>query len=72
LPGIYDNIHCNANARQNMARQPHGQVKITGTPARTVTPSMLRQVFGVEAEIVPDPRTGMPLCLPYDVVGVTD
>jgi len=27
-----------------------------------------RQVFGIEADIIPDPRTGPPLCLPYELV----
>jgi hypothetical protein len=30
-----------------------------------VTPALLRQVLGVEAEGVPDPRTGVPLCIAY-------
>lgn len=34
-------------------------------PEEIVTPSLLREVFGVEADVVPDPRTGVPLCIPY-------
>ncbi|MNF09663.1 hypothetical protein D3C80_2103840 [compost metagenome] len=30
---------------------------------------MLREVFGIEADIVTDPRTGVPLCLPYALAG---
>ncbi len=30
-----------------------------------MTGELLREVFSVEAEIVPDPRTGVPLCIPY-------
>jgi iron complex transport system ATP-binding protein len=42
-----------------------GEVTATGTPHEVMTPAMLRTVFGVEAEVVPDPRTGAPLCLLY-------
>ncbi|MNJ79638.1 hypothetical protein D3C77_777240 [compost metagenome] len=28
---------------------------------------MLREVFGIEADIVTDPRSGVPLCLPYEL-----
>jgi len=28
---------------------------------------VLREVFGIEADIIPDPRTGVPLCLPYEL-----
>ncbi|MCA9863312.1 MAG: ABC transporter ATP-binding protein [Thermomicrobiales bacterium] len=41
-----------------------GQVAAKGTPRDVVTPDMLRTVFGVEAEITPDPRTGAPLVIP--------
>lgn len=34
-----------------------------------MTPQVLREVFGIEADIVPDPRTGVPLCLPYELAG---
>ena len=30
-----------------------------------MTPEMLAIVFAIEAEIIPDPRTGVPLCIPY-------
>ena len=41
-----------------------GQVAAQGTPREVVNPHMLRSVFGVEAEITPDPRTGTPLVIP--------
>lgn len=42
-----------------------GRIVATGTPAEVITPAMLQQVFNVAADIVHDPRTGVPLCLPY-------
>jgi len=42
-----------------------GQIAAAGSPLDVVTPAVVRAVFGVEADIVPDPRTGVPLCIPY-------
>jgi iron complex transport system ATP-binding protein len=42
-----------------------GRVFDAGAPQDVVTPDLLREVFGVEADVVPDPRTGVPLCIPY-------
>jgi iron complex transport system ATP-binding protein len=42
-----------------------GQIITAGTPHEVLTTETLRTVFGVEADIVPDPRTGVPLCIPY-------
>ena len=56
----------------NAARYSHqvialsrGQVYDAGPPDEVVTPELLREVFGVEADVVPDPRTGAPLCIPH-------
>ena len=56
----------------NAARYSHqvialsrGRIFDAGTPEDVVTPDLLREVFGVEADVVPDPRTGVPLCIPY-------
>lgn len=56
----------------NAARYSHqvialskGRVFAAGPPEEVVTPDLLREVFGVEANVVPDPRTGVPLCIPH-------
>ena len=41
-----------------------GAVVTAGPPATVLTADILRDVFGVEAEIFPDPRTGTPLSIP--------
>ena len=58
----------------NAARYAHhmlaisgGKVFAAGTPEDVIVPELLREVFSVEAEIVPDPRTGVPLCVPYEL-----
>ncbi|HEX2186423.1 MAG TPA: ABC transporter ATP-binding protein, partial [Chloroflexota bacterium] len=42
-----------------------GRAVAEGPPADVVTPALLREVFGVEADVVRDARSGAPLCLPY-------
>jgi iron complex transport system ATP-binding protein len=41
-----------------------GMVMATGTPAEVITPGMLREVFEIEATVLPDPVTGAPMVLP--------
>jgi len=42
-----------------------GSVIASGPPMHVLTTEMVRTVFNVEADIVIDPRTGAPLCIPY-------
>lgn len=44
-----------------------GRAVASGVPEEVVTSSVLRDVFGIEADIVTDPRSGVPLCLPYEL-----
>jgi len=44
-----------------------GRVVATGSPREVVTPALVRDVFGVEAAVVTDARTGRPLVLPYSL-----
>lgn len=46
-----------------------GQVMATGAPHQVVTVQLLADVFGVEADIIHDPRTHQPLCVVYGVHG---
>ncbi|GEO27951.1 iron-dicitrate ABC transporter ATP-binding protein [Alicyclobacillus acidoterrestris] len=45
-----------------------GQAVYNGTPEEVITEEMLRQVFGILADVVIDQRTGAPLCIPYGLV----
>ena len=42
-----------------------GEILYCGTPAEVFHREMLRDVFGIDAEIMSDPRGGRPLCIPY-------
>jgi iron complex transport system ATP-binding protein len=56
----------------NAARYSHymialsaGSVFAAGSPNEVMTSELLREVFHVEADIVADPRSGIPLCIPH-------
>lgn len=41
-----------------------GQIVAMGSPTQVMTPENILQVFGLKAEIITDPVTGTPLCVP--------
>lgn len=41
-----------------------GKIFAEGSPADIMTPSTIREVFGIDVIIVSDPETGHPICLP--------
>lgn len=65
---VHDLNHASRYA-QHMVAIKAGTVVREGRPEEVMTPLVLREVFGIEADIVPDPRTGVPLCLPYELAG---
>ncbi len=42
----------------------NGQIAANGAPAEVVTEAMVRDVFGIQCCIIPDPITGTPLIVP--------
>lgn len=63
---IHDLNHA-ARFTHHMVMIDEGKVIIEGAPPEVMTPAMIRQVFEVEAEVLTDPRTGVPLFLPYSL-----
>jgi iron complex transport system ATP-binding protein len=61
---VHDLNHATRHASHVIALKA-GTVAAAGSPTEVVTPTLLRTVFGVEADVVPDPRTGVPLCVAY-------
>lgn len=68
---VHDLNHATRYAHHMVAIK-QGKIVAEGAPEDVVTQDVLRDVFGIEAHIVPDPRTGVPLCLPYELAGETD
>lgn len=65
---VHDLNHA-ARYAQYMIAIKKGKAEAVGTPTEVMSPDVLREVFGIEADIVTDPRTGVPLCLPYALAG---
>jgi iron complex transport system ATP-binding protein len=65
---VHDLNHASRYA-QHMIAIKSGQAVAEGAPSEVMTPEVLQQVFGIEADIIIDPRTGVPLCLPYGLSG---
>ena len=43
-----------------------GEVVATGCPADVINPATIQDVFGVRTDIIADPHSGMPVCIPCD------
>ncbi|MFP7492702.1 ABC transporter ATP-binding protein [Terribacillus saccharophilus] len=65
---VHDLNHATRYA-DHMIAIKKGQVICEGSPAETVTSDNLREVFNIEADVILDPRSGVPLCLPYNILG---
>ncbi|WP_438446986.1 ABC transporter ATP-binding protein [Gorillibacterium sp. sgz5001074] len=63
---VHDLNHA-ARYAHHIVAVKRGKIVRAGTPQEVVTAEVLREVFGIEADVIPDPRTGYPLCLPYEL-----
>ncbi|MCI3924724.1 ABC transporter ATP-binding protein [Paenibacillus sp. TRM 82003] len=61
---VHDLNHASRFAHHMIAIR-NGQIMRCGTPFEVMEPQLLHEVFGIHADIVPDPRTGVPICMPY-------
>ncbi|WP_051235861.1 ABC transporter ATP-binding protein [Paenibacillus pinihumi] len=64
---VHDLNHASRYA-QHMIAIKSGKVAGVGAPTEVMTPEIFREVFNIEADIVIDPRSGVPLCLPYALI----
>ncbi|WP_239254573.1 ABC transporter ATP-binding protein [Listeria ilorinensis] len=62
---VHDLNHASRYASHMIAIK-EGQMAACGTPQKVMTSEMLEDVFNIRADILIDPRTGVPLCLPYE------
>jgi iron complex transport system ATP-binding protein len=61
---VHDLNHA-ARYAHHLVALKQGAVLYEGKPEEVMTPEMLRVVFGIDADVIPDPRSGTPMCLPY-------
>ncbi|MBD7994549.1 ABC transporter ATP-binding protein [Arthrobacter sp. Sa2CUA1] len=43
-----------------------GRIVAQGTPAEIATPELMKEIYGIEALVIPDPATGGPLVVPLE------
>jgi iron complex transport system ATP-binding protein len=48
----------------HLVAMANGRIVAEGSPSEIVTVDLVREVFGIEAIIVPDPASGTPLISP--------
>lgn len=61
---VHDLNHASQYAQRIVAIK-QGKILAEGSPEQVITKDVLRKVFGVEADIFTDSRTGVPLCIPF-------
>ncbi|MBS7813627.1 ABC transporter ATP-binding protein [Roseococcus pinisoli] len=66
---VLHDINQAARHAGHMVALRDGRILMEGAPEAVVTAGMLRAVFGIEAEIMTDPATGRPWCLPRRPIG---
>ncbi|MFC5649596.1 ABC transporter ATP-binding protein [Paenibacillus solisilvae] len=63
---VHDLNHASRYAHHMIAIKK-GKVAGEGSPQEVMNQDILREVFNIEADIIIDPRSGLPLCLPYSL-----
>lgn len=61
---VHDLNHASQYAQRIVAIK-QGKIVAEGSSEEVITKDVLREVFGVEADIYLDSRTGVPVCIPY-------
>jgi iron complex transport system ATP-binding protein len=64
---VVHDLNLAARYAHHMIAMSSGTIAAVGAPSEVMTADMLRAVFSVEADIIHDPRLGVPLCLPHDL-----
>ncbi|MCX7911399.1 MAG: ABC transporter ATP-binding protein [Dehalococcoidales bacterium] len=64
---VLHDINHAAHYADELIVMKNGRLFSRGLPGAVITPDMMREVFGVEADIFPDPETGKPIVRPRKV-----
>ncbi|WP_093357043.1 ABC transporter ATP-binding protein [Pseudonocardia ammonioxydans] len=65
---VLHDLNSAARYSHHMIALCEGAVHTAGPPHEVVTPRVIRDIFGVEADIIYDRRNGSPQCLPYQLL----
>ena len=61
---IFHDLNLAAQYCDELVLLQQGQVVAQGSPNHVLTPSTLRQVYGIEVAVIPHPHNGLPVVLP--------
>ena len=62
---VLHDVNQAARYAHHMVALVAGRIVASGTPREIVAPSVLSEVFGVEARVLIDPHTNAPFCIPW-------
>ena len=61
---VLHDLNLAARYSDTIAVMKDGVLVTQGSPTDVFTPAMLAETFGLEADVLPDPRTGLPIIVP--------
>ena len=61
---VLHDLNLAARYAHTLVAMRDGRIVARGEPAEVITPATVREVFGLEALVIPDPATGTPLVVP--------
>ena len=61
---VLHELNIAASFADTVIMMKNGQLIAAGSPTTTITPESLKAVFGLDAQIIPDPQTHKPVCIP--------
>ena len=61
---VLHDINLAARYADNLIAMRDGKIKTSGEPRNVVTAQMIHDVFSIQAQILQDPVSGSPLCIP--------
>jgi iron-siderophore transport system ATP-binding protein len=61
---VLHDLNLAARYADRLVAMKDGAIVAAGPPAEVLTPELLREVFALDAEVIPDPTCGTPLVLP--------
>ena len=66
---VLHDINHAARFSDEIITMKNGKIIKVGTPAETITPEVLKEVFQIDARVMIDPSNGAPVCYGYDNIG---
>lgn len=66
LVAVLHDLNLATRYASHLVAMRQGRIVATGEPAEVVTAELIREVFDLEARVVPDPENGLPMVIPVD------